>query len=75
MSSLLENLKQFLGSKKVKALILGLVALICSDLVKLDPETTDSIVKLFGLYLVGQGAADFGKGKAEAENPKLPVMD
>lgn len=34
---------------------------------QLDTETVTSVVALIGSYLVGQGIADHGKGKAEIQ--------
>lgn len=57
----------FLKSKKVKALILGMIAMILGDVLGLDEHTVNSILGLFATYLVAQGATDIGKGKKEAE--------
>jgi len=76
LNKLLEEMemKEFLESKKVKGLIIGIVSLILVNVLGL-PEAqvsnaVDAIMALVGSYLIAQGAADLGKGKAQAEEKK-----
>lgn len=70
------NLKEFLESKKAKAFLTGLVALVCTNLLNWSPEKvaklTDAILYLTSAYLAAQGAADFGKEKTAIEVKALP---
>ena len=63
----IENLKEFLSSKKAKAFLIGLVSLVCGELLSLPPETQEKILYLVATYIGAQGVADFGKEKAKAE--------
>ena len=64
-------MKEFLGSKKVKGLIIGLVSVIAVNVLGLPAEQVsdalNAIMALVGSYLIAQGAADLGKGKATEE--------
>ncbi len=60
-------MKEFWESKKVKAFVLGMIALILSDLLGLDDLTTKGIIGAIASYLVSQGAADIGKGKTQQD--------
>lgn len=57
-----------LKSKKLIAMIVGLILLIVRSVwpEMADMETTE-IVKLIGVYIIGQGVADHGKEKAKIE--------
>jgi len=60
-------MKGFLKSKKAKAFLLGLVALVASKVLELPEGTVNNIVQLVSVYIGAQGLADIGKGKAEIE--------
>ena len=66
------SMKEFLGSKKAKALIIGVVALVLVNIVGLDADQSAQITKaleiILSAYFVGQGVADFGKGAATTAN-------
>ena len=65
-------MKDFITSKKALALILGIVTTILINVVGLPEadaaKVTEAIQILFGAYMVGQGIADVGKGKAQVTN-------
>jgi hypothetical protein len=76
-------LKLLLGvipeSKKARALLVGLVALVAVPLlakVGISEEqvkaTTESVLLLLASYIVGQGVADAGKEKAKLEYTDEP---
>lgn len=60
-----------LKSKKFQVFVLGSVMVFLTEVMGFDEATAasikDGLVKLAGAYLVGQGVADHGKGKIEAE--------
>lgn len=71
-----EALKGLLGSKKALAALAGSITsagvlLAAKHGYGLDPAAAETLVKavlgLVGLYIVGQGAADWGKEKAKVE--------
>lgn len=68
----MEALKAFAGSKKFLAALAGILAAAGVQFLGFDEAKADEIsriiVALVGAYVIGQGAADFGKAKAEGEN-------
>jgi len=67
-------MKEFFASKKALALTLGVITTILINVVGLPEaeaaKVTEAIQILFGAYFVGQGIADVGKGKAQANGGK-----
>lgn len=65
------------SSKKFCALLVTLLVLLATRKLGLtEAEATEvsrEIVALVGTFFLGQGIADTGKGKAEAEAAKAPV--
>lgn len=63
---------EFLKSKKALALLIGIITTVLINIVGLSEsqaaEITQAIQVLLGSYMVGQGIADVGKGKAQAVN-------
>jgi len=63
---------KIMGSKKASAFLTALIIIVCVHLLGMDETTatniSDAVLKLTGTYMIGQGVADIGKGKAEAEN-------
>lgn len=62
----MQVLTEALKSKKVLALVLGIVATIAVKL-GVDAETAQEVAAIVIAYLVGQGIADHGKASAEIE--------
>lgn len=66
-----------LSSKKFSALLVTLLVLVATRKLGLDEETATEvsreIVALVGTFMVGQGIADHGKGKAEQEGKRPAV--
>ena len=61
-------------SKKLWVALASAVVLILKDSFGLSEETATQLMTIAGAYLVGQGVADFGKGKALVEgNGKPPA--
>lgn len=56
-----EYLSKKLGSKKLRATILGVVAVIMQKYFGLDEAMTTKIIALLSSYVIGQGIADAGK--------------
>lgn len=60
---------EILKSKKFKVFALGTLSIFLTEVVGLDESTAasirDSLVKLAGTYLIGQGVADHGKEAAK----------
>ena len=61
-----------LQSKKGQALIIGLIALVCQNVLGLSENMTKEIVAMVASYLIGQGIADHGKEAAKVEANKQP---
>uniref|UniRef100_A0A6M3INW0 Uncharacterized protein n=1 Tax=viral metagenome TaxID=1070528 RepID=A0A6M3INW0_9ZZZZ len=63
-------MKEFFASKKALALTLGVITTVLINVVGLPEadaaKVTEAIQILFGAYFIGQGIADVGKGKAQA---------
>ena len=63
---------KILGSKKFQAAIVGILVVLGVQFLGLDEdkatEVCQLVVGLLGTFIVGQGVADHGKGKVEAEN-------
>lgn len=61
-------------SKKGWAFMMALVTLILGDKgLDLSPEIIKAIVAVAGVYIGAQGAADFGKEKAQLEKEKAAI--
>ena len=62
---------EFLRSKKTKGLIVGILSVVLVNVLGLPAEQVNdainAIMVLVSSYLVAQGAADLGKGKAIEE--------
>ena len=57
-----------LTSKKFQAAVIGVVVMVLGEVgLQLDPDTLLLVVSPIIAYIVGQGVADIGKGKAEVE--------
>ena len=56
-----------LKSKKGQAFILGLIALLCQNILGLSEHMTQEVVAMVASYLIGQGIADHGKEAAKIE--------
>ena len=54
--------------KKLFVLAASVITIANGQELGLDSEAIQSLTAVVAAYLVGQGIADFGKGKAEAEN-------
>ena len=61
------KLPQILTSKKDKATILGILAVVLGDAFGLEPEQRQMMVGLVASYIFGQGGADHGREKPYAE--------
>lgn len=72
------DIMELLKSKKVKALVLGVIVTIGSQF-GLDEASSATVAentwKMVCAYLVAQGAADFGKGKLQAGEKIALAMD
>ena len=56
------------GSKKFIVFFVSVVIVVGGRLgFDLDPEVVEKVVALAVAYLIGQGIADFGKGRGDAE--------
>ena len=55
-------------SKKVQAVVAGILLVIFKDALGLSPEDAANLVKLIMAYLIGQGVADHQKEKVKLEN-------
>lgn len=77
-SRLLETLKRLLTSGKVLTALVGLIVGFAAKRgIVLSPDDVNLVIALFGVLLVGQGAADFGKSAAQiqAVNPPPPTQE
>lgn len=68
------------GSKKATAFVLGLVFLFLTPYllkvgVEVTPEEKNNVKQLLIAYLVAQGIADLGKGKAQVEAAAVEPFD
>ena len=69
-----------LKSKKFVALVAGIVGLLLTTLlgklgVSVPEERVTEFVALVAAYVLGQGIADMGKGRAEAEAAARPKIN
>ena len=63
--------KEFLKSKKAKGFLIGLVALVSSQLLGLPENVVNGIVALVATYIGAQGVADgLSKGATSSSIPK-----
>lgn len=53
--------------KKFTALLAGILTLFFQNKIGLSEEQTQNLIILLGTFFVGQGVADFGKGRALVE--------
>ena len=60
---------EFLRSKKTKGLIVGILSVVLVNVLPAEQvnDAINAIMVLVSSYLVAQGAADLGKGKAIEE--------
>jgi len=75
---LLEAIKKLLTSGKVLTALVGLIVGFAAKRgIVLDPSDVNLVIALFGVLLLGQGAADFGKSAAiiQAVNPPPPTQE
>lgn len=61
-----------LRSKKVIALLIGIMAMVLQELLGLDAETATKIAGLVGAYLIGQGVSDGLSGGMTSSQPGTP---
>lgn len=66
------KLPEILKSKKAQAVIVGLVTVLCKDVLGLGAEEVKMIVALVGTYVLGQGLADNGKEAAKVDKAPAP---
>ncbi len=56
-----------LKSKKFLVFISGVLTVVFKDVLELDPEQVNALVKIIMAYCLGQGVADLGKEQAKIE--------
>lgn len=57
----MKSIKDFIGRKKGKALIAGILLVVAKEVFELPAESAEHIVNLIMVYIIGQGIADTGK--------------
>jgi len=61
---MLENLKEYLGRKRTKDVVVATVVLIAMDKIGVSPETMMAVAGLYGVKIGGQSYSDGQAAKA-----------